>query len=523
MPFPNRPLRPAVDDCAITAMNVFVQARRTSAMVDVGVRVRGVKGGACRIMPATLQLATGKGSPVSRAFSLRFVDGQAQRPVNMAEGTGGEMLAPWVSMLRANEERQVVLRFYVEGADLSGTEIDPVGRLLLPLRNLGPRIYAGAPVQVKLQTEPGVRANLRLTLGDPRNASAPQATGADGSATVSGALSKDELLPVIEWRHDGELPAPAEADKLTTGLAVFEYLRGGLVQDLAAGLVAEEKKDEKKDDKGEKKDDKGEKKDDKEAKARAEAAWDKALDVALAATRSNDPVVAGMGLRHLAWLSSGLGAAATRVQAPGGTAAPDAAEVPEKIAEAASKAGDGFRAATGQKAAPSVGSAPFAKGALAKLGEPGSRKKEADEALKRLATRLDEGKVTVTVGSFFSTAPAIALAAGVKVPGARLIAWNKQGNPTFVATKPPVTPKAPLVQRVVHGISHVKGLAKFMALLAALAAVGVGAWWAFFRGRPAGEHEQQVTTLTGENHGQGEGSGPQGQARDDPGRYPEAL
>lgn len=86
-------------------MNVFIQTRRTSAMIDVGVRVRGVKGGACRIMPATLQLGTGRGAPVARPFSLRFIDGQVQRPINMVEGPGGEMLAPWVGAIRANEER----------------------------------------------------------------------------------------------------------------------------------------------------------------------------------------------------------------------------------------------------------------------------------------------------------------------------------------------------------------------------------------------------------------------------------
>jgi hypothetical protein len=475
IPFPGKAPQLSVDDCAISAMNVFVQARRSSAMVDVGLRVKGVKGGACRVMPAAAQIASGRGAAVARPISVRFVDGQVQRPFNMAEGAGGEMLGPWVGMLKAGEEKQLVLRFYVEGVDAGEGTVDPAARLLLQLRSLGPRVYDGAPLHVKLSLDPSTKGRVVLSTGNPKNAKPPQSTGADGTVQVSSTLSREDLLPQIEWRYDAEMPASSSADQLGSGLAVFEYLRSGLVQDLAGGLLGSEqptgKKDEKKD----------EKKDDK---ARAEAAWDRAFDVSFAAMKSNDPVVAGMGLRAFAWLASGLGASAVRVHAPGGVGGPDSVEVPEKLAEPANKAGDAFKAATGQRVAPSLGHSVFAKGAIAKLGEPGSRKKEADEALKRLATRLEEGKLAATVGNFFSTAPAIALAAGVKVPGARLIAWNKQGIPQFVAMGRPATPRAPMVRRVVHTLSHAGSLAKFMAMLAVAAGLVVAAWWAFFRGRP---------------------------------------
>jgi len=499
MPFPGVAGKPALDDCAITAMNVYVQARRTSAMVDVGLRVHGVKGGACRILPAAVLITTGKGGAVGRPMSLRFVDGQVQRPINLTEGAGGEQLSPWVGLLRPADEKQVVLRYYVEGLDQGDGAVDPAGRLSVQIKNLGARVYAGAPLNVKVQVDASSKATVKLATGNPKAPIAPRSTGPDGSASLSSALSKDDLLPQIEWRYDGDLPPAAESDKLSGGLAVFEYLRGGLVQEFATVLGTVEKKDDKdkKDKKDEKKDDKKDKKDDKVA-----LAWDKALDVSFAAAKSNDPVVAGMGLRLFAWLASGLAAAPVKVHAAGGTAAPDSTEVPEKLASQLSKVSDGFLAATGQRMAPSVGSSPFVKASLGKLGEPGSHKKDADEAIKRLVARLDDGKAAPAVGNFFSTAPTIALAPGVKLPGARLITWNKQGNAQFVSSGHESTPKAPLARRVVHALSHPIELVKFFLVLGLIASVVFGIRWAM-----RGTGPEPVKALSRSSPGGASGAG----------------
>lgn len=469
-PMPGPGLRPAADDCAISAMNVFVQARRTSAMVDVGLRVKAVKGGLCKVLPMAVQMTTAKGGNAGRPMSLRFVDGQVQRPLAMSEGVGGELLGPWAGALRPNEEKQIVLRYYVEGLE-AGDVPDAVGRVAIRMRELGPRVYNGAPLNVKVSLESGVKASAKLSTGNAKAPAAARPTGTDGAASFSATLSKDDLAPVIEWRYEDALPAAPEADKLSSGLSVFEYLRTGLYADLAAGAPAPagDKKDEKKDD-------------DKKKEDPVATAWDRAFDVSLAAARSTDPVVAGMGQRTLAWLASGLSPAVVRVRAPGVAESPDSVEVPEKIATLVAKAADGFTAATGQKAPPSAASSPFARGALSKLGEPGSRKKEAADALKRLVARVDDtSKTAPTVGSFFSTAPAIALAPGVKTAGTQVIVWNRQGVPTFLATRPVAAPRPPLVQRIVRGVTHLRGLIKFTLVLTVLGAVITGVWWALRR------------------------------------------
>jgi hypothetical protein len=487
----------AAPDCAITSMNMSVQARRLAAIVDVGVKVHGVKGGTCLLQPDAVQVTTGRSSGVSRPVSMLISDGQVSRPIAVAEAANGERLRPWVMPFKPGEEHEVVFRFYVEGDMQPNGDVDPPSRVVVDLRTLGARIYNGAPLAAKVTLEPGFKGRVTLNTGNPKLAGSPRPTQ-DNSLSLSAALTKEDLRPQLDWRYEGDVPPAATADHLSGGLAPFEYLRDGLVRDLAASFGdPTDKKDDKK---------KDEKKDDKKDKAPSpqEAAWDQAYDVSLVAARSSDPLLAGLGLRSLAWLASGLNVASTSLKGPedsSGDAA--AALVPSRVLSEVSKAAGAFQGATGQRNAPSTVSARSLKGVLPRLGEPGAHKKEAEEALKRLDARLADSKVTLAVGNVFSMTPSLPLPPGVNPRTARLLQWSPRG-PIFSPTGDagsgpkspavhrmvhgmthlwgldgPSSPKSPLVHRMVHGMSHLGGLVRWLVTITILGGIIVAAWWLY--------------------------------------------
>jgi hypothetical protein len=496
MPMPMRP--GAAPDCAITSMNLSVQARRLAAVVDVGVKVHGVRGGTCLLQPDAVQVTTGRSSGVSRPVSMLISDGQVSRPIAIAEAANGERLRPWVMPFKAGEEHEVVFRFYVEGDVQPNGDVDPPSRVVVDLRTLGARIYNGAPLSAKVTLEPGFKGRVTLNTGNPKLAGAPRPTQ-DNTLSLNATLSRDDLRPQLDWRYEGDLPPAAAADHLATGLAPFEYLRDGLVRDLAASFAetTDKKDDKKKDDK---------KKDDK-APSPQEAAWDQAYDVALVAARSSDPLLAGMGLRSLAWLASGLNVASTTVKGPDETTG-DAAAAPvtSRIQGEVSKAPAAFQGATGQRNAPSTVSARSLKGVLPRLGEANAHKKDADEGLKRLDARLVAG-VSRPMGNVFSMTPALPLPPGVNVKTARLLQWSPRGpifSPTGDAGSGPKSPmvhrmihgmthlwgldgpsdpKSPLVHRMVHGMSHLREMVRWLVGIFILGAIIVAAWWLYYGNR----------------------------------------
>jgi hypothetical protein len=153
--------------------------------------------------------------------------------------------------------------------------------------------------------------------------------------------------------------------------------------------------------------------------------------------------------------------------------------VPPKVAAEVSRVAAQFKATTGQATAPSPGSARLARMNIAKLGEPGSRQKEAADALKRLSKRLEDEKVTDKAGVLLAQLPLVRTAPGTIAKNAKVITWGPKG-PMFVVEGGGhhATPRPPLVQRIVRGMSHRRGL---MLGFLAITLIGAGAFaFSFF-------------------------------------------
>lgn len=450
-------------DCAVAGVTLDVKARRTMAVVDVGVRVRGVKGGACVLRPDAVQITTAKSAGVSRPLSVTIADGQVSRPMAVLDSPGGERLRPWSVNLQKDEEHTVIFRFFTEG-DISATgEVDYPARVRVDMRALGARVVNGASLVSRVALEPGSKGRVTLNMGNPKAPGTPRPTQPDGSLVVNQTLSKEDLLPLLDWRYEGDLPAAADASKLPGGgLAAFEFVRDGLVRQLVTSYTTEPK-DEKKDDR----------------EKRQKAAFDAAFEAALAGARSNDAVVAGFSLRTVAWLASGLSPSAVDVKAQDG--AGDGVALPTKVFDEVSKAGNAFGGTTGQKAAPSPAATRSIRGLLAKMGEPGSHKKEAEDALKRLSKKLDDGSLGPAAGTVLNAAATLPLPPAPNMKNARLITWgNKGAKFEGEGSGAAAMPKSGMMHRLVHRMSHITHVslrATVVMLVAALAGFGIYLWF----------------------------------------------
>lgn len=449
-------------DCAVSAMNIEVTQRREVAMVDMGVRVRGIKGGPCVIRPDALQVTTRNKVGATRLFSYQVVNGTAQKGISVLDApAGGDRPRSWAANLKADEEQVIVYRVLFEGDVAQGGEVDAPSRARIDLRSLGPRVLEGAAVQAVVRLEGGAKGSVSLNTGNPRTPGMPRPVGPDGSLSATASLGKDDLIPVIEWKHDAAGPAAATSAALADGgLAALEYLRVGLVSDLAASFA--DPKDEKK----------------------IEQGWDTALDAALGAARSEDALVAGLGARAVAWLASGLSASSTVVRAPDEAPVGDAPAVPAKAAVDVSNALTAFLKVTSQKLAPSPAKSQPARLVLSKLGETGAHKKEAEEALKRLGKRLDGDAAPAAAGVLLPKLPLAAVPPSTVTKSARVVFWGPKG-PQYVVSHVSAPPKAPLVQRIVRGMSHRKPLMKGLLAITLLGAGFYGLVWAWQRRREA--------------------------------------
>lgn len=438
-------------DCVISAISMGAEARRTAAVIDVSIRVRAVKGGSCMLRPDAIQVTTLRAGAVSRFLGWQAIDADIQKPWAIADAPGGDRLRPYMAPLKVGEEHTVLFRHVVEGDVLAGGEVDPPGRVRVDVRALGARIYEGAVLSAGASLQSKGAGTASLLTGNPKVAPKPIAlTGGKGETWTT--LTKDDLLPVLEWKQTGALPEAATAAALVGGgLAAAEYLRDGWLRDLGQGLA--DSKDEKK----------------------VTAAWDSAFDAAYSAARSGDPVVAALGVRALGYLGGGLAPGVTSVRADG-----DAGElpvVPKSVAELAAKVSTSLSDASGQKIGPSPVGARSVRTVMAVMGEPGSKKKDAADALKRFAKRVDKGE---TRGE-----PAGVLLASMPVPKlakfapatARVIAFGPKG-PMIVGEKGGASaPKRPFGSRITHALTSHLGAAKLFGGLSLLVLLGFALWW----------------------------------------------
>lgn len=438
-------------DCVISAISMSAEARRTAAVIDVSVRVRAHKGGSCMLRPDAIQVTTLRAGAVSRFLGWQAIDADVQKPWAIADAVGGDRVRPYMAPLKAGEEHTVLFRHVVEGDVLAGGEVDPPGRMRVDVRALGARIHDGAVLTAGVSLSSKGAGSASLLTGNPKLGAKPIAlTG--GKGEVWTTLTKDDLLPVLEWKQSGALPEAATAAALVGGgLAAAEYLRDGWLRELAQGLA--ESKDEKK----------------------TAAAWDSAFDAAYSAARSGDPVVAALGVRAMGYLGGGLAPAVTGVRADG-----DAGElpvVPKSVAELAAKVTTSLSDASGQKLGPSPVGARSVRTVMAVMGEPASKKKDAGDALKRFAARVEKGETRgEPAGVLLATMP-IPKLSKFAPPTARVIAFGPKG-PTIVGEKAGASaPRRPFGARITHALTSHLGAAKLFGGLSILVLLGFALWW----------------------------------------------
>ncbi len=436
-------------DCVVSAISMNVDARRTAAVIDVSIRVRAPHGGSCMLRPDAIQVTTLRAGAVSRFLGWQTVDANPQKPWAIADAPGGDRLRPYMAPLKAGEEHTVLFRHVVEGDVLAGGEVDPPGRMRVDVRALGARIYEGAVLTAGVSLESKGAGTASLLTGNPKvGPKAIQLTGGKGETWTP--LSRDDLLPVLEWKQTGALPEAATAAALATGgLAAAEYLRDGWLRELAQGLA--------------------DPKDDKKA-----AAWDSAFDAAYSAARSGDPVVAALGVRAMGYLGGGLAPAVSGVRAEG-----DAGElpiVPKSVAELAAKVTTSLSDATGQKLGPSPIGARSVRTVMAVMGEPASKKKEGNEALKRFAKRVEKSETRgEPAGALFASMP-IPKVSRFAPATARIIAFGPKGPMIVGESASAAAPKRPFGARLTHALTSRLGAAKLFGGLSLLVLLGLGLW-----------------------------------------------
>ncbi len=447
---PGHPMMGGGVDCVVSAITMTAEARRTAAVIDVAIRVRAQKGGSCMLRPDAIQVTTLRAGAVSRFLGWQTVDADVHKPWAIADAPGGDRLRPYMAPLKRGEEHTVLFRHVVEGDVLAGGEVDPPGRMRVDVRALGAPIYDGAVLTAGVSLTSKGAGTASLLTGNAKVAAKPIALTA-GKGEVWTTLTKDDLLPVLEWKQTGALPEAATAASLAGGgLAAAEFLRDGWLRTLAQGL-AEASEDKR------------------------SAAWDDAFDAAYVALRSGDPVAAAMGARALGYLGGGLAPAVSGVRADG-----DAGElpvVPKTVADLAAKASTALSDASGQKLGPSVIGARSVRTVLAVMGEPGSKKKDAKAALERFSKRAGKGETRGdAAGALFAglASPKISRFAP---PTARVITFGPKG-PVFVGEKGGASaPKRPFGARITHALTSNLGAAKLYGGLTLLTLLGLGGYW----------------------------------------------
>ncbi len=443
-------------DCVVVGMAIETTTRRTASLVDVSVRLFSPAGGVCYVRPEAVQLSTVKAGPVTRLFTEIAVDGEVQKPFATADQPGGDHARPWSAQLERGKTLTVTIRNLAEG-DTIGGEPDAPGRVRVDLRQLGPRVFDGAPLTLHASADGGGAMEARLVSGDPK-ATPTVGSGPKASATIK--LSKEGVLPFGEWKLTGPAPAATTAATATGGLGLVEALRDGLVRDLAEGLA--DPKDTKK----------------------VDAAWDAAFDAALRASGSSDGLVAGLGARSLAFLAAGLSPNVQKVHTDKDG---DGALVPEAVAKRFEAGMKAFADATGHAIAPSPVSARSVRFAWAKLGlEPDAHKKAGEEGAKRLAKRLDKDDALPALGKLDF---AFAKVTDVAPTTGKIVGWGMFG-PEIVGEKPASIPGVASASKrgarwrlgsVFAQLTHGKGPAKALFGAFVLAGAGYFAWLAASR------------------------------------------
>jgi hypothetical protein len=211
----------------------------------------------------------------------------------------------------------------------------------------------------------------------------------------------------------------------------------------------------------------------KDAK-RVAATWDESFDVAFAAARSQDPLVAGVGLRAFAWLANGLNATAWRVRAASEGGVDEAVVVPDAVAADLAKVVPNFQRLIGDFEPPSPVGARSARAAAAHFGDPGDNKKAADEAMGRFVKRLDQARAR--------RAPVLFAAYPPMAPSTRTLDISRviEYRPTGPKLVPPtagrggVEVKATPARRLVRALTHPRRSWRSLLALVALGGAAAG-------------------------------------------------
>ncbi|HEU4536650.1 MAG TPA: hypothetical protein VFS00_21140 [Polyangiaceae bacterium] len=454
-------------DCVIEGLSAAVYPRRVMTFVDVAVRVRSLRGGFCAVRPDAVQVQGAKpGATIGRFTALFLEDGQPRWPGEVTEfRSANERLDNWVGDLKPNETRTITLRGVFEGDLTSKGDLEPPAKVNLMLSTLGPRLLPGAPADLRLVLEPNVAARvLATTVNGNKQGHEPVAAGATFQARQT--LDMGSVMPLFDWRYEGEgPPAPKAADALASPLALLEYLRHGLVRDVAAAHAGKDAK-------------------------RLAAVWDESLDVTFAAARSEDPLVAGVGLRAFAWLANGLNATAVRVRAAAEGGGEDTVVVPDAMAAELARVMPSFQRAVGFWDPPSPIGARGSRVVAGSLGDPTENKKAADEAIGRLAKRLDQVRAR-KAPVLFAHYPVVAAPPPRTLDASRIIEFRPTG-PRFAS--PPRSAGGEVAvspsRRLVQLLTHPRKAWKHLLILAALG--GAGAWLAYGLRGASRRHEESL-------------------------------
>ena len=419
-------------DCAVTGLAIAVHARRTAAVVDVGVRVKAIRGGLCSLQPQAIQLITAKSIAATRLVGATYAEGRPLLPMTIADAPGGvDRPLPWANRLAPGAEKTVIFRSVVEGEVTTNGDVDAPARVRVDLSQLGARLVAGAPLDVRVALEPSGAGRVTATTGNLRRPAVPQVTGPNGSLLLTQTLGKDDFAPQVEWRYETEAPgAVASAGLAGGGLPVLEYLRDGLARDLTLALA-----------------------DAKNVK-RVGAGWDTALTTAYVAAQSKDPLVAGLGIRALAWLASGLSFSAIDVKGATETAR-EGTVLPDELLADVRPALSLFTAWSGRPVPPAPLSARSLRTLGPKFGEPGSYRKEADDALKRLAKNRDTLKSAVVVGEVVSLLGVVTAPTTPAPKTSRLVDFGPKGT-FFVEATSKHAIRESLGRRAAHGLRRLR-------------------------------------------------------------------
>lgn len=161
-------------------------------------------------------------------------------------------------------------------------------------------------------------------------------------------------------------------------------------------------------------------------------------------------------------------------------AAPEPPEGLEVIAAEATKALAGFAALTGiAGGAPAAHTNRGLRTTLAKLGEPGSHRKDVSAAIKRLVDRVKGGKAGISFGEVLTTALVAPASPSTVSPNARMIVATLKGTQFVGAstTKGSIALRSPMAGRFVREIAGHRGTNRFGFgfLVAVLLGLGLAA------------------------------------------------